>query len=346
MWRWWQRKAANEPDAGTPLPSGRPVAGHGAAPESAGATGAPADDTEALLRRLEWTVLRRLDGQVQGAHRTFMRGGGLDLADLREYQPHDDVRHIDWNVTARLQQPHVRQYMEDRDLVAWFVLDLSPSLSFGTDQRDKRQLLEEFVTVLARVLVGHGNRVGALLYGQGAERVLSPGGGRPQVLKLLHLLRQAHASGSDSPSTETRLTDWLASAGHFCKRRSAVFVVSDFISAPGWHVPLGRLALRHDVLAVRLFDPLELNLPDLGLLPLRDAESGERLWVDTHDRGFRERFAKLAAEREVLLRAHLAQAGVDTLELATDDDLADALLRLAALRRRRPSTAAAQGGAR
>ncbi len=335
MWRWWQRKAANEP-AATDAPAGAP------APPSA----PKANGTDTLLRRLEWTVLRRLDGQVQGAHRTFMRGGGLDLADLREYQPHDDVRHIDWNVTARLQHPHVRQYMEDRDMIAWFVLDLSPSLSFGADQRDKRQLLEEFVAVLARVLVGHGNRVGALLYGQGAERVLPPGGGRQQVLKLLHLLRQAHVPGSEGPATETRLTDWLASAGQFCKRRSAVFVVSDFISAPGWHVPLGRLALRHDVLAVRLFDPLELNLPDLGLLPLRDAESGERLWVDTHDRGFRERFARLAAERETLLRQHLAQAGVDTLELATDDDLAEALLRLAALRRRRPTTVAAQGGTR
>ncbi len=337
MWRWWRRKAANEPDSSA-VPD--------ALADSSDTHGPAVDDTDALLRRLEWTVLRRLDGQVQGAHRTFMRGGGLDLADLREYQPHDDVRHIDWNVTARLQHPHVRQYMEDRDLVAWFVLDLSPSLSFGTGQRDKRQLLEEFVAVLARALVRHGNHVGALLYGQGPERVLPPGGGRAQVLKLLHLLRQARVPGNEKPCTETRLTDWLTRASHFCKRRSAVFVVSDFISAPGWHEPLGRLALRHDVLAVRLFDPLELDLPDLGLLPLRDAESGERLWVDTHDQGFRERFAKLAAERETLLREHLAQAGVDTLEIATVDDLTKALLRLAALRRRRPVNVAAQGGAR
>ena len=342
MW-WWRRPAANEPRhtpgefAGAPATA--PADHHGPdAPHT--------DQADALLRRLEWTVLRRLDGLVQGAHRTLMRGNGLDLADLREYQPHDDVRHIDWNVTARLQQPHVRQYMEDRDLVAWFVLDLSPSLSFGTAGHDKRQLLQEFVTVLARLLVGQGNRVGALIYGQGPLQVLPAGGGRPQVLQLLHLLQREVSDATGTPATETRLADWLASAGQFCRRRSAVFVVSDFISAPGWDVPLGMLAQRHDVLAVRLFDPLELDLPDVGMLPLRDAESGERLWVDTHDRGFRERFARLAAEREAQLRQQLTQAGVDTLELATDDDLAEALLRLAALRRRKPSATLAQGGAR
>ena len=314
---WWRRPAANDPPA--PVPAG-PV------PESA----------DALLRRLEWTVLRRLDGLVQGEHRTFMRGGGLDLADLREYQPHDDVRHIDWNVTARLQQPHVRQFMEDRDLVAWFVLDLSPSVAFGSGERDKREVLRAFVAVLARLLTRHGNRVGALLFGNGATRFLPPRGGRAQVLQLLHAIAQAVSPQPDDGPTETRLADWLQQAGAFMRRRGAVFVLSDFISAPGWERPLGQLAQRHDVLAVRLFDPLELELPDLGLLPLRDAETGERLWVDTHDRAFRERFARLAAEREAALRTALARAGVDALELSTADDLAEVLLRLVAMRRRRP----------
>jgi uncharacterized protein (DUF58 family) len=314
---WWRRPAANDTPARAPAV---PV------PESA----------DALLRRLEWTVLRRLDGLVQGEHRTFLRGGGLDLADLREYQPHDDVRHIDWNVTARLQQPHVRQYMEDRDLVAWFVLDLSPSVAFGSGERDKRAVLQAFVAVLARLLTRHGNRVGALLFGHGPVRVLPPQGGRSQVLQLLHATAQVGLSRPDEAPAETRLADWLQQAGAFMRRRAAVFVVSDFISAPGWERPLGLLAQRHDVLAVRLFDPLELELPDLGLLPLRDAETGERLWVDTHDRTFRERFARLAAEHEAALRMALVRAGVDALELSTGDDLTEVLLRLMAMRRRRP----------
>src|SRR5215468_4750743 len=119
---------------------------------------------EQILRRLEWTVLRRLDGLLHGDYRTIFRGFGLDLADLREYQHHDDVRHIDWNVTARLQTPHVRQYTEDREVTAWFLLDLSGSVDFGSHERSKRQVSAEFVTVLARLLTRHGNRVGALFY--------------------------------------------------------------------------------------------------------------------------------------------------------------------------------------
>lgn len=323
MWWWKRRQAANET-----------AAAH-APPETA--THDPAREAEALLHRLEWTVLRRLDGQVQGEHRTLMRGGGLDLADLREYQPHDDVRRIDWNVTARLQSPHVRQFLEDRDLTAWFVIDASPSLHFGSGQRSKQQVQLEWVAVLARLLTRHGNRVGALIYGAGPARMLPTRGGREQVLRLMQALvaaQRAHAQ--PDARGDTRLAEWLHAAGQFARRRSAVFVVSDFLSAPGWEQPLGRLAMRHDVLAVRLFDPLELQLPDLGLLPLYDAETGERLWVDTHDRGFRERFQRLASERETRLREALVRAGVDTLELSTDDDLGTALLRLSALRKRRP----------
>ena len=130
------------------------------------------DSAEALLKRLEWTVLRRLDGLLQGDHRTLMRGAGLDLADLREYQHHDDVRHIDWNVTARLQQPYVRQFTEDRELSAWFLVDLSASVDFGSDRFTKRMVAREFVGVLARLLTRRGNRVGALLYGNRVDTVL------------------------------------------------------------------------------------------------------------------------------------------------------------------------------
>ena len=130
------------------------------------------EGAEQLLRRLEWTVLRRLDGLLQGDYRTLLRGTGMDLADLREYQHHDDVRHIDWNVTARLQQPHVRVFTEDREMSAWFLLDLSPSMDFGSGDQRKRGLSNEFVAVLARTLTRHGNRVGARLYGSGVDTVV------------------------------------------------------------------------------------------------------------------------------------------------------------------------------
>lgn len=308
-------------------------------PQSAERAGPPGAD--ALLRRLEWTVIRRLDGLLQGDYRTLLRGTGLDLADLREYQLHDDVRHIDWNVTARLQQPHVRVFTEDREMAAWFLLDLSPSVDFGSGAQRKREVLQGFVGILARLITRHGNRVGALLYrGQGRTGVhtmLPVRGGRTQVLRLLHLVGGAEpAPAAEMPDHgPTRLAELLRSAALTVRQRSAVFVVSDFISEPGWEQPLGELARRHDVVAVRLLDPLELELPDLGLLTIRDAETGEQLLVDTHDRGFRQRFARIAAQREAELRESLARAGVDTLELSTDDDLAEAVVRFVDLRRHR-----------
>ncbi|RYY58629.1 MAG: DUF58 domain-containing protein, partial [Comamonadaceae bacterium] len=259
---------------------------------------------ERALRRLEWTVIRRLDGLLQGDYRTLMRGTGLDLADLREYQLHDDVRHIDWNVTARLQSPHVRVFTEDREMAAWFVLDLSRSVDFGSGLRAKREISAGFVGVLARLLTRHGNRVGALVYGNDLEAVIPPRSGRRHVLHLLHSMER-RAEALPLQKGMTRLDDLLRSAATLMPRRSTVFVVSDFLSEPGWEKPLGQLAQRHEVVAVRVFDPLELELPDFGLVPLRDAETGEQLWVDTHDAGFRKRFARIAAEREDTLRTAL-----------------------------------------
>lgn len=294
----------------------------------------PPESAEQALRRLEWTVLRRLDGLLQGDYRSLLRGAGLDLADLREYQPGDDVRHIDWNVTARLQAPHVRVYTEDREMSAWFLLDLSPSVDFGSGERAKREVLADFVAVLARLLTRHGNRVGAVFYNGGIQAVLPPGSGRRHVLQLLQRL-QAPAAQEDSYPGVTRLQDLLQHSAALIRRRSTVFVLSDFISEAGWEQPLARLTLRHEVLAVRLYDPLEQALPDLGLLPMVDAETGEQLLVDTHDPGFRARFAQLAAQREEALRQSLSRAGVDTLELATGEALVPALLRFAELRRQR-----------
>lgn len=290
------------------------------------------ESAEVLLRRLEWTVLRRLDGLLQGDYRTFLRGAGMDLADLREYQHHDDVRHIDWNVTARLQQPHVRVFTEDREMSAWFLLDLSPSMDFGSGEQRKRSVSNEFVAVMARLLTRHGNRVGAMLYGSGVDTVLPARAGRQHVLNLLHTLQIRPES---TQAGATRLHELLESAARLVRRRSTIFVVSDFISETGWEKPLGLLAQQHEVLAVRLLDPLELELPDLGLIPMLDAESGEYLLVDTHDAGFRKRFTQIAARREAALRQSFSYAGVDALELSTDGDLVSALMRFTDLRKSR-----------
>jgi len=291
---------------------------------------------EHILRRLEWTVIRRLDGVLHGDYRTVFRGYGLDLADLREYQYHDDVRHIDWNVTARLQTPYVREYNEEREIAAWLLLDLSPSVDFGSRDVRKRNVSAEFMALLARLLTRRGNRVGALLYGDSVDAVIPARGGRRHVLHILHAIltrpEQAH-------SAATRLSDLLGTALQMVARRSLIFVVSDFISTPGWEKPLARLAQRHEVIAVRLYDPLEMTLPDLGLLVMQDAETGEQIFVDTHDRGFRKRFAAVAAKREAELRAAFRNAGVDALELSTEGDLVDAVLRFADLRKRRSQLA-------
>jgi uncharacterized protein (DUF58 family) len=297
-------------------------------------------DPETLLRKLEWTVIRRLDGLLQGDYRTLFRGFGLDLADIREYQYHDDVRHIDWNVTARLQTPYVREYIEDREVSAWFLLDLSASVDFGSSTVRKRGVSNDFVTVLARLLTRHGNRIGAILYGDRVDTVIPSRGGRRQVLHLLHAL----ASRPEAKrSSGTRLSELLEAALRIIPRRSLVFVVSDFVSEPGWDKPLGHLAKRHELIAVRLWDPLERALPDLGLVVIEDSETGEQLFVDTHDRGFRKRFAEAAERREALMRDAFAIAGVDALELATDDDLAGAILRFADLRKRRTQLAVGGG---
>jgi uncharacterized protein (DUF58 family) len=319
----------------------RPPASAETVPSGTLAASGETQGADALLRRLEWTVIRKLDGLLQGDYRTLWRGAGLDLADLREYQHHDDVRHIDWNVTARLQHPYVRQFTEDRELAAWFLVDLSASVDFGSDQRAKRSVAREFVAVLARLLTRHGNRVGALLYGTAVDTVIPARGGRLHVLELLQRMARRPA---ESAAGATQLRDLLIAAQRIIKRRCSVFVVSDFISPPGWEQALAELSRRHDVTAVRLYDPLEMDLPDLGLVTMRDAETGEELLVDTHDKGFRRRFAAAARAREEALLGALARAGVDTLELATDDDLLDAILRFADLRRQR-SRIAAGGGA-
>ncbi|MBI2860837.1 MAG: DUF58 domain-containing protein [Chloroflexi bacterium] len=287
---------------------------------------------EKLLQRLDWTVVRRLDGLLQGDYRTLFHGFGLDLAELREYQFTDDVRYIDWNVTARMQTPYVRQYLEDREVTAWFLLDLSPSVDFGTVHTVKRNLLIDFVTVLARLLTRHGNRVGAIFYSGRVERVIPARSGKAQVLALIDaLLKQPHLK--KAPMTD--LTTLLETALRTVRRRSLVFIISDFISTPGWDRPLDMLRQRHEVLAVRLYDPREVELPDIGPAILEDAETGEQLYIDTHDTGFRKRFAEAARSREYRLEVAFRRMGMDVLTLSTEDDLVKETVKFARMRKQR-----------
>ncbi len=292
----------------------------------------PATTPERILQRLDWEVIRRLDGLLQGDYRSLFYGYGVDFADLREYQPEDDIRYIDWNVTARMDSPYVRQYVEDREITAWFLLDLSPSVDFGPEQSLKRSVLIDFVTTLARLLTRHGNRVGAMFYGSRLERTIPARGGRMQVLRLVNdLLKQPRLPRA----AFTDLTPMIQAGLYGLKKRSLVFLISDFISAPGWERPLNLLNQKHEVLAIRLWDPREVQLPDLGLILMEDAETGEQLYVDTHDKKFRTRFEQAARQREAALNLAFKQAGVDVLPLSTEEDLVSAIVRFANLRERR-----------
>ena len=287
---------------------------------------------EHILQRIDWQVIRRLDGLLQGDYRTLFYGYGIDFADLREYQPQDDIRYIDWNVTARMDTPYVRQYVEDRDITAWFLLDLTPSIDFGTVQQIKRAVLTDYVTTFARLLTRHGNRVGAMFYGNGIERTIPARGGRLQVLRLVNdMLHQPPMQRA--PFTD--LTPMLEGALNTIKSRSLIFLISDFISEPGWDRALRLLNRRHEVIAVRLWDPREIELPDVGLIVMEDAETGEQLYVDTHDKKFRQRFTAAAEQREAVLDDIFKRAGVDVLSLSTEDDIVRSIVRFAALRRQR-----------
>jgi uncharacterized protein (DUF58 family) len=283
-----------------------------------------AETPEQLLLRLEWRVIRRLDGLLQSSHRTAYRGIGTDFLDLREYEPGDDVRHIDWNVTARMDTPFVRQYTEDRELTAWLLLDRSPSMGFGPIDRPKELVLSELATTIARLLTRDGNPVGAILFDTEIEEMLQPRSSRNQVLALARSLLRPPAPSHGV----TDLASVLEAATGAIRRRSLVVVVSDFITAPGWERPLLRLSERHEVVAIRLLDPREYELPDAGVIVVQDAETGEQLTVDSSDAGFRRRLREAGEAREAELRALTLRAGVDICEVSTEDDLVRSLVRI------------------
>jgi uncharacterized protein (DUF58 family) len=310
---------------------------------------------ERLLRQLQWRVVRRLDGRLQGDYRSLFRGTGIDFLDLREYEPGDDLRHIDWNVTARMDTPYVRKYVEDRDVTAWLLLDRTPSMAFGPVQRQKSLVTAEIATTLAHVLARGGNRVGAVLFDGAVEQTIPPGHGRTQVLRIAGALvrdpgprpeDQAHARAParglrrgrgparPAPPQGTDLAVLLRAGLGVARRRSLIVVVSDFISVPGWEQPLALLARRHDVVALRVNDPREAELPAVGMVYVEDAETGEQIFVDTSDPAFRARLAAASAEREEELAAAARRAGTELYAVGTDEDLVRALARISEIRRR------------
>lgn len=281
-----------------------------------------------LLLRLEWRVVRRLDGRVLGAHRTVFHGSGLDFAGLRGYVEEDDARRIDWNATARLDEPQVRQFTEDRELTLWLVLDRSASMTVGAPGRGKHDVLGELALTLARLFGRGGNRVGALLYDGSATRMVPPGGGRGQVLRIGRELDRTAAAPPRAGTTD--VAAMLGTAARLARRRSLVIVISDFIGTGEWDRPLLRLAHRHDVVALRVVDAADDGLPAAGLVLVEDAETGEQLLVDSSDPLLRARLRDAVAERDADLAGRMRRAGVPLHRIDTDRDLLTSLVAVVA----------------
>jgi len=291
-----------------------------------------------LLHRLEWRVIRRLDGRVQGAYRTPRRGIGLDFAGLRPYVEGDDARHIDWNVTARLDEPQVREFNEDRELTTWLILDRSASMLVGGQGRGKHDVLAELALILARLLGRNGNRVGAILY-DGAPRaqraavrsadaattrIVPPRTGRDHALRIGRELDRTADSGAPATTNLAAMLDTVAPLA----RRCLVVVISDFIGTGEWQRPLIRLAHRNDVVALQVVDYADEALPEVGLIVVEDAETGEQLLVDSADPWFRARFRDGVDEREAGLRSGMRRAGVPLHRVDTRSDLVETLLKV------------------
>ncbi len=270
-------------------------------PERTPARPGPGPTPEVLLRALDVSVRRRIDGLLTGEHRATTLGLGTELAQVRPYVPGDDVRRIDWNVTARTRQPHVRVYVAERALVTWLVLDVSPSMIFGTADRRKSDVAEGAAMVVGHIATRRGNRLGIVTFGDGHPRALPPRQGQSGLLPLLTTLRREPA---EEGTGVTSLGEALRRTGRLARQRSMVVIVSDFRGPRDWRQPMLQLAGSHDVLAVEVRDPREGELPDVGEMTFVDPETGRQLQVNTRDKNLRARFAaRAAAEREELAGA-------------------------------------------
>ena len=275
---------------------------------------------EALLRALEVSIGRRVGGLLAGDYRSTLLGEGTELAQVRPYVPGtDDVRRIDWNVTARTGEPHVRVQLAERVLVTWLVLDTSPSMHFGTADRRKADVAEGVAIAIGHVATRRGNRLGLVTFGDASPRTLPPRQGRMGLIGLLGALRDESVDG-DGRVGATSLGEALRRTGAMARQRSVVVVVSDFRGAFDWRGPLLDLAGRHEVVAVEIRDPREQELPNAGVLWLVDPETGRQVRADTRSERLRARFAAAAAEERGLVARNLASAGARHVLLTTSGD--------------------------
>ncbi len=273
---------------------------------------------ESLLKALELTIARRVDGLLAGDHRSALLGRGTELAQVRPYVAGDDVRLIDWNVTARTTEPHVRVHLAERVLVTWIVLDTSPSMTFGTADRRKADVALGVALAIGHAATVRGNRVGLVGFGGETERVLPPRQGRAGLVGLLLGLRESGEPDGAGPGHT--LAEALRRLSGAARQRSLVVVVSDFRGPRDWRKALLQLAGRHEVVTVEIRDPREQELAPAGTLWLVDPESGEQLQVDTNDGKLRARFAAAAAEERDAVARELSGAGVAHVTLSTDRD--------------------------
>ncbi len=287
----------------------------------------------AALRGLELTIMRRLDGILQGDYRGLLPGHGFDAGEARMYQPGDDVRRIDWNVTARTTEPHVRDTIADRELETTLVVDLSASMSFGTAQQEKRDTAMAAASAVGFLVSRGGNRVGGIVGAGDDPQWVHHRAGRTH---LMGLLGRMYAVERDSG--EGDLTRILEAAERLAKRRGFVVVVSDFLDGGAWAAALRGLASHHDVLAIEVIDPRELELPDIGTITMTDPESGRRRFVETSSAALRASYAEAAAQERAEHRRTIRAAAADHLVLRTDRDWVGDLIRHVAFRRRGQTT--------
>jgi uncharacterized protein (DUF58 family) len=272
---------------------------------------------DGLLRALDITIGRRMEGLLAGDYRSSLFGDGTELAQVRPYIPGDDVRRIDWNVTARTNEPHVRVQLAERVLVTWLVLDTSPSMQFGTAERRKADVAEGAALAMGHVATRRGNRLGIVTFGDSEPRSLPARQGRMGLVGLLTALRQ---EPDETASGATSLGDALGRTWALARQRSLVVIVSDFRGPRDWRAPLLQLAGLHDVVALEIRDPREQELTNVGALWLVDPETGKLLRVDTRSKRLRERFAAAAAQERADLEHSLAALGVRHLVLSTSGD--------------------------
>ena len=287
--------------------------------------------SERRLRQLELLVTRRLDGLLHGDHQGLVPGGGSEPADGRAYEPGDDVRRMDWNLTARSGSPHVRTTIADRELELWLVVDGSASLDFGTAACEKRDLALAAAAAFGFLTARDGNRVGALIFGPDGATVLPPRSGRGPLLALLARLERRERAAEGSPSMPEALRRLRLTA----RRRSLVVLISDLLDAGPWERELRALGHRHDLVVVEVRDPREVELPPVGLLTLVDPETGRRLEVQTANARTRARFAEAAAAQSAARERAVKAAGAAHLVLSTDRDWVLDVVRFVARRRRR-----------